>query len=396
MGARSKLLACGLGVALGLGAAAIPAATVGASPTRWVHTASPTFRNQATQLNAVACTSPTNCIAVGSHAKAVRGKTLVESRHGTGWSVVSSPSPGSTASLTGVSCTGPNSCVAVGSYQPTASQPSQTLVESWNGRHWSVVASADPGLPDALSKVSCTGPNSCVAVGYDTVSPGISDTLVESWDGTTWTVVPSPNPTEAYTDAYLDAVSCSGPSSCLAVGAFVFSASPYETLVESWDGTSWSIIASPDPGYDNFLGAVACSGPTTCVAVGTYATGYSPPDETLVESWDGSTMSVVASPSPGTDGTLAGVSCTSPTDCVAAGYDYQATGAPSLVESWDGAAWSVTPSPQVADQDFLAGVSCADSDHCVAVGAIGSSHAPYRSLVLTGSTPGSTVGRSTR
>jgi hypothetical protein len=45
-------------------------------------------------------------------------------------------------------------------------------------------------------------------------------------------------------------VSCPTTSSCVAVGSagfVVFSSRSFRTLVEQWDGTSWSIATSPNP-----------------------------------------------------------------------------------------------------------------------------------------------------
>ncbi len=46
----------------------------------------------------------------------------------------------------------------------------------------------------SLSGVSCTSASACVAVGSSTDGAGRSRTLVEAWNGTTWAVEPSPNP----------------------------------------------------------------------------------------------------------------------------------------------------------------------------------------------------------
>ena len=55
---------------------------------------------------------------------------------------------------------------------------------------------------------------------------------------TTWTVVPSPNPTN---NQSLDGVSCLNNNDCTAVGVTgVNDGDQQSTLVESWDGSSWS------------------------------------------------------------------------------------------------------------------------------------------------------------
>lgn len=100
----------------------------------------------------------------------------------------------------------------------------------------------------------------------------------------------------------------------------------------------------PVPGSDgNELDGVACPSATDCVAVG-FALVPVPDDETdetVIETWDGSTWSVVPSPDPGYSNSLSSVSCTSTTDCTAAGTSSPESGQPSqtLVESWNGVAW---------------------------------------------------------
>ena len=80
------------------------------------------------------------------------------------WSLVPSPSRGSSDTLAGVSCVSAAACTAVGTYD-TSSGGARTLIESWNGTDWSVVPSPSPGSGDALSGVSCISAEACTAVG---------------------------------------------------------------------------------------------------------------------------------------------------------------------------------------------------------------------------------------
>ncbi len=63
---------------------------------------------------------------------------------------------------------------------------------------WSVMPFSGPvGASNDLFGVSCLGPISCVAVGESySVSTSTLDTLVLSWDGTTWSVTPAPTQTD--------------------------------------------------------------------------------------------------------------------------------------------------------------------------------------------------------
>jgi hypothetical protein len=161
-----------------------------------------------------------------------------------------------------------------------------------------------------------------------------------------WSVVPSPNRAG---DNYLQDVSCASTTACMAVGARFDSSkvSAYATLVESWNGTSWSVENSPNPGSSfNWLEGVSCVSPVMCTAVG-YAANSSGAYRTLIESWDGTSWSVVHSPNPGpanSQNYLNGVSCTSAVACTAVGYRYNGV-FKTLIESWNGTSWSVVPSP---------------------------------------------------
>jgi hypothetical protein len=332
------------------------------------------------------------------------------------WRVVLAPSPNPSrvVHLNGVSCGKPWSCFAVGSTAggPHVSVPTTTLIEGWNGSSWSIVPSpnADPNGFDGLNGVSCTKPTFCVAVGTNnsvgSSNMDVQKTLVESWNGSVWSIVPSPN-TSPTVDNGLNAVSCSGPTFCVAVGAV---GSPDnqtpQTLIESWNGSVWSIASSPNslPSQPNILAGVACTSPTFCISVGDYRYGGNPPgiSQTLIESWNGSTWSIVPSPntSPAQPNSLAGVSCVNPTTCFAAGSGATVTAYQTLIESWNGAIWSIVPSPNTSSTigNGLGGVSCNKATACVAVGASDQTlieilHGTTWSMVSS-ATSGSAVGGS--
>src|SRR5439155_673494 len=150
-----------------------------------------------------------------------------------------------------------SSCTAVGTYI-NSSAVLRTLIESWDGTVWSIVASPNKGAStNVLQGVSCVSASSCTAVGYYFNSSDHVRTLVESWDGTAWSIVASPN--NGTTTTALHGVSSVSASSCTAVGYYINSSVVHRTLVESWDGTAWSIVASPNNGTSsNFLGGVSC------------------------------------------------------------------------------------------------------------------------------------------
>src|SRR6266516_4710194 len=152
---------------------------------------------------------------------------------------------------------------------------------------WTVTPSPNTNYRgNQLMDVSCGSASACTAVGFTSSRQGFTKTLVESWNGTTWTIAPSPN-RAAYNP--LTSVSCTSASACTAVGISYTSHGAPRALVESWDGTTWTIVPSPNPNAPNReadLEGVSCSGLSACMAVGFYSRKFGPPI-TLAESWNG-------------------------------------------------------------------------------------------------------------
>ena len=193
--------------------------------------------------------------------------------------IQASPNPGGDNRLFGVSCPAVGSCTAVGEYIKSGSV-TQTLIETGgvDGTTWSVVPSPDPSnqsVPiNELSGVSCISTVSCTAVGDYITNTGSRKALIESWDGTAWSVVLSPNASPIGLER-LTSISCVSISSCTAVGGAFNNGSVLQTLVETFDGTTWSVVPSPDGSSSdtNFLNGVSCppASSGTCTAVGLFS-----------------------------------------------------------------------------------------------------------------------------
>jgi len=316
-------------------------------------------------LNGVACKSPSSCMSVGQSTDG----TLAEQWDGTAWRITPTPNPAGTGpnGLNGVACTSPVMCIAVGAVGfalDGSGNPAGTITERWDGTAWSIQPTPTSGSPGALNAVSCTSPNACTAVGG--TASGLL--LAERWDGTRWTVQSAPTPPGAQ-GGFFTGVSCTSQFACTAVGAaFDSSGNPAGTITERWDGTTWSIQPTPtsaSPGA--FLNAVSCTSPNACTAVGNTASAL------LAERWDGTTWTVQSTPTPpGTQGqgdNFGGVSCSSPSACTAVGVIF--TPAPfTVAERWDGSSWSVQDTPNLpgATDVGLPAVSCPTLSVCTAVG----------------------------
>jgi len=381
------LALAGAGLAAAGGAA--PAFAAGQAGPAWSVAPTPNRAGPSNgSLNAVSCVSASHCFAVGSSAGAVASAnataTLIESWNGTTWSAMPSPTEATDSALEGLSCISASFCMAVGQYTISvagAIEPvPRTLIESWNGSKWSVVPSPTPATSTQLDldAVSCTSATACMAVGRSFDNGSGLDTLIESWNGSKWSIVPSPNPPGADVYAF-DGVSCTSASACMAVGSSIAN-DIVSTLAESWNGSEWSIVASPNKNLDtNTLTGVSCVSATSCTAVGYRDTVVNATDiqSTVVETWNGSEWLSKPSPNRGTgnNNALAGVSCFSASVCVAVGSeytpepDYSPNLLQTLAESWSSGKWSVlsTPNP-VTDQNALNSVSCVSASFCVAVG----------------------------
>ena len=277
-------------------------------------------------LTAVTCTSSTFCVAVGSAVHppdadlVAPSDPLVEQWDGTAWTVVATPGDNSPSNfpfrvLDGVACTSSTDCFAVG--HVTNGVGFETLTEHWNGTGWTVVPSPNRvavlGGPQVLSSIACTTATSCLAVGYaeiqiDSEANARIVTLVERWNGTSWKIVPSPNPNPSA--SILESVACTASTSCFATGAYDGKSSLSTTLIERWNGTSWKVVPSPTPAGTkrSHLSAVVCTSGKSCLAVGSGPTVQA--KNTLLEHWNGTKWSLVTSPVAGAPYiSLAGVAC---------------------------------------------------------------------------------------
>jgi hypothetical protein len=153
------------------------------------------------------------------------------------------------------------------------------------------------------------------------------ETLALHWDGTVWSVVATPNVGSG--DKALEGVSCTAVSTCVAVGEHDES-STVRPLLLRWDGAVWSTMAEPTLGPEpHTLTGVSCLAGDDCVAVGVT---NGPPDSTLILRWDGVLWSQVPSPNPGAvDNVLSAVWCSAPGRCTAVGLSFDFSSQPTLI-----------------------------------------------------------------
>ena len=222
-------------------------------------------------------------MAVGSGSDPIdgAGTTLIESWNGRAWSVVPSPNRGTSMDgLSAVSCVSRTWCVGVGDYEdtlPGGAARDRPLIESWNGKTSSVVP--NPGFAATLDfvhllSVSCTSTTACVTVGYAADGAPHTHRVIEQWNGKVWTLIPA-LPSISKSDDALSGVSCPSSQSCQAVGSYVDRHGIARTLIESWTGQKWSITPSPNAANEpSGLQDLSCASVTTCQAIGTPNEAY--------------------------------------------------------------------------------------------------------------------------
>ena len=220
-----------------------------------------------------------------------------------------------------------------------------------------------------LEGVSCVSASFCVAVGSrETV--GATQTLSLAWDGSVWAIQSTPNAGTDQTNILYD-VSCVSASFCVAVGRY-YSEPADQTLAMVWDGSVWAVQSTPNVGVnlDNQLDGVSCVSPTFCVAVGDAYNGTS--TQTVAMVWNGSVWTVQTTPNgyPSNDNYLNGVSCLSASFCVATGAADNGTNYETLATVWDGSTWAVQTTPNVGtgQSNRIEEVSCVSASFCVAAG----------------------------
>jgi hypothetical protein len=288
-----------------------------------------------------------------------------------------------------VTCGSASECWAVGYYYGLDDLISQTLIERWDGTSWTIVNSPNTNtLSNVLLGVTCGSASDCWAVGNYPVTGSVLQTLIERWDGTSWAIVSSPNTSTTDYNS-LSGVTCVSASECWAVG-YYFTSDNFvdQTLIERWDGTSWSIVSSPNTSTTeaNVVLGVTCVSASECWAVGYYYGLDDLISQTLIERWDGTSWAIVSSPNINTQSNLLlGVTCESASDCWAVGY-YAFTGSvlQTLIERWDGTSWAIVSSPDTTttQSNLLYGVTCGSASDCWAVGYYYNASSVAQTLVL--------------
>jgi hypothetical protein len=301
-----------------------------------------------------------------------------------GWSVVPSPNRGpNDNTLGGVSGASSADVWAVGSLLlPGSSSITGTLVDHWNGTTWSVIPSANVGsLSNALYGVSARTASDAWAVGSYIGGDFVAHTLIQHWEGSSWTVVTSPDGGPAVNVLY--GVAAVAADNVWAVGRSGNANGTLRTLIEHWDGSAWSVVASPNPGAtNNLLNSIVAVSANDIWAVGQQL-GTQGPDQGLILHWNGTQWSVAAGASTTSDVLLYSVGALG--NAVTAVGDALPQGGPELSfaeQFMPGQPWTQAPTPNaISTSDNILYAVAATSGGAWAVGNYLDANGNFQALI---------------
>jgi hypothetical protein len=189
--------------------------------------------------------------------------------------------------------------------------------------------------------------------------------LIEHWNGTAWRVVPGPALGQS---SVLSGVAIVSASNAWAVGSYQGNtARQDQTLIEHWNGRSWSRVPSPRPGGESWLTAVAVISSRNAWAVGAYADQVGGRNKLLTVHWNGKTWRPVPVPVTST-GVLSGVAATSWSDVWAVGYAGNTVTQVAILH-WNGHGWKRAPYRGPAGSSYLSSVAATSPHDAWAVGS---------------------------
>jgi alpha-tubulin suppressor-like RCC1 family protein len=260
--------------------------------TAWSVAASPsTGGGTFDSLNAIAGTGPDNLWAVGSD----NGSALVEQFNGTTWTLSPLPSLGAAGSLvnfTGVSADSADDAWAVGDAEGGQDNNGENVAIHWNGQAWTavpvpcvnndkIVTTCKLKIINRMSAVVAISPGDVWATGNQPDTPGAAGLNVPyllHWTGSAWSLVKTRNPgggSGAFgaVGSLFNGITALSADDVWVAGQTEYEDGSFLTLSEHFNGTSWSVAPSLDPGSvqdlpDNTFSAISGVSPHTLFAVG--------------------------------------------------------------------------------------------------------------------------------
>jgi hypothetical protein len=255
-------------------------------------------------LQGVIAISPTLAWAAGNVTDGAHQGQLIEQWNGTKWSLFPGPKfrKKERADVFAMTSSSANDVWAIGSLVNVGTGSVSSLFEHWNGRAWT--ATTLESNNEFLFGASADAANDAWAVGFN--GSDKINTSAMHWDGANWKSVKTPNVGEGTNK--LNAVLALAPNDVWAVGFYTPLAPPKRaatlTLIEHFDGSSWTVVPSPNIGpssahQSNRLLGLTGNSASNLWAFGSYfAADGSGHQMTLLLHWDGTSWKVAPIPSP--------------------------------------------------------------------------------------------------
>jgi hypothetical protein len=249
----------------------------------------------------ISTSSPTNVWVLGSP----RNGAIAERWDGSRWAVSHPTAPANGDwSLSGIVALSPNDVWAVGMMRLGARNTDGfgPLAEHWDGSSWHIVPTpvlrpADPeDIPyGRLEAIAASGPDDVWAAGETSIGPpaDASETLIEHWNGRRWSVASTPDvasPRGVSFD-HLFSVAAASPIDVWAAGSFgtteSYGGRGDHPLLLHWNGTRWTAMTTPPQQHAPLrwarLSAVSTGPNGVAWAVGRAGSGVK--EQPIVTAW---------------------------------------------------------------------------------------------------------------
>jgi hypothetical protein len=250
---------------------------------------------------------------------------------------------------------------------------------SWGGDYPSDATSrhaVNDAVEASCAAASPEGATTCAVVGLHYSNPRYEQQLIEvEQNNSEYTILSQNSPLGSTWSAIQD-VSCPAITYCMMVGLAGRSYRRHHHLVYpahatayAWNGTRLTKLHPPAPAHATYseLAGLSCASPTMCMAVGNYENAHGtwlPYTVSRISGhWQVQTTSRIRGERTTT---YEGVSCPAPTLCMAVGEAFR-PGSRTFAELWNDGTWTRSAMPAVTDAGVI-GVSCPTATSCEAAG----------------------------
>jgi hypothetical protein len=286
---------------------------------KWTRVTSPAVLTGAGELTAITVVNAKDAWAVGYTGPLAGSRTLLLHWNGAAWRQVTSPAPvaGALDAVTATATSG----WAVGSI-PNGHNYPKSLALRLSGSTWSRASTGNYGI--VMTGVAIAGSRPWA------IGAAEDHSEIGHWTGSTWTWQ---DPVSVQDQYYLYGIAA-GPGGAAFTVGYAYLAPAYTEVTGSLrlSGTTWKPVTVSAPAGTK-LGAVTFAPGGTAWAAG--QTGPST-DRTVILRWTGSAWTRVASASPGSSDSLAGLGFSAEKY----GWAVGRSGSNTLVLHWNGSTWA--------------------------------------------------------